>query len=129
MRRLLVFVAVLITSCSLVTRLDSLRIYERNSSGQVLGIQVHSGLEDSGWGRMGHGGGCVAIGVPWTVSIGPADEDGRAGNYKVVVSSANVAEPTNAEIWIDVAADGSVTWGEGRPAWAREEAPICGSRG
>ena len=68
-------------------------------------------------------------GVPWTISIGAAGPDGAVGNYTALLSSADVADPTNAEIWIDVARDGSVTWGEGKPEWVAEDAPSCGPGG
>ena len=75
------------------------------------------------------GHGCMAVSVPWTITIGAAGRDGAVGNYTQLLSSAEVADPANAEIWIDVADDGSVTWGEGRPDWAPEGAPTCGPGG
>lgn len=55
--------------------------------------------------------------------------DGAGSDYTDLLSSADVADPTDAEICIDVAPDGGVTWGEGKPAWAAEDAPKCGAVG
>ena len=48
------------------------------------------------------------------------------GDYDQLLSSADVADPTDAEIWIDVADDGSVSWGQGRPAWDEIGPLECG---
>jgi hypothetical protein len=61
------------------------------------------------------------------MSVGAAGRDGALGEYHRLLSSADVADPTDAVIWIDVAEDGSVSWGQGRPAWDREEPLVCGS--
>ena len=59
------------------------------------------------------------------------DDTIRPVNERVVVQAFLVCEAItphgeafdllgitgDAEIWIDVAEDGSVSWGEGRPAW------------
>ena len=122
--------ASLMISCSLVATDASLRIYHRNSAEHALGVQVDSGPTGGGWTRLGDGHhGCSAVRVPWTVTIGGAAPDGAVGNYAALLSSADVADPSDAEIWIDVARDGGVTWGEGRPAWATEDAPKCGAVG
>jgi hypothetical protein len=126
----LVSIALLSIGCSLVTADASLRIHHRNSAEHALGVQVDSGPTGGGWTRLGDGHWvCSAVRVPWTVTVGGADRDGAVGDYAGLLSSAEVADPTDAEIWIDVARDGGVTWGEGRPAWATEDAPKCGAVG
>jgi hypothetical protein len=69
----------------------------------------------------------MGVSVPWTISIGPAISDGmgQVSDYDQLLSSADVADPTDAEIWIDVAQDGSVSWGQGKPAWIEEDPPSC----
>jgi hypothetical protein len=107
----------------------SLRKYERNAAEDRLGIEVVSGLAGGGgWTVLGVQG-CMAVSVPWTVSIGAAGRNGAVGKYTQLLSSADVADAADAEIWIDVAKDGRVTWGQGMPEWATEAAPKCGPRG
>src|SRR5688500_6982489 len=120
---LVVSIALLSIGCSLAAADASLRMYRRNPAGHALGVQVDSGVTGGGWGRLDDGQGCSAVRVPWIVSVGGAGRDGAVGEYAGLLSSAEVADPTDAEIWIDVAPDGGVTWGEGRPAWAAEDAP------
>jgi hypothetical protein len=119
-------IALLLSACSNLAPQGSLRTYYRNPAGHALGVQVESTmLGPVGWTRLGDGLGCSAVSVPWAVTIGAAGRDGAVGNYAGLLSSADVADPTNAEIWIDVAEDGSVRWGEGKPDWAPEDAPSC----
>jgi hypothetical protein len=103
----------------------SLGIHTRNASRDPLGYSVES-AGTSGWGRIAEGVGCTAIGAPWSISVGPADEDGAVGQQVHLLSSADVDDPLNAEIWIDVAKDGRVTWGQGTPEWAIGPVPSCG---
>src|SRR5687767_2018570 len=127
---LVVSIAVLTIGCTFVAPDASLRIYHRNSAEHALGVQVDSGPTGGGWTRLGDGHWvCSAVRVPWTVTIGGAAPDGAVGKYAGLLSSADLADPANAEIWIDVARDGGVTWGEGRPAWAAEDAGRCGALG
>lgn len=105
----------------------SLRTYERNSSGDELG-DIAMSASGGGWTGLG-GWGCMAVTLPWTISIGASDRNGAVGEYTQLLSSTDVTDPANAEIWIDVAEDGSVTWGEGMPEWAPEAAPTCGPGG
>ena len=123
---LLVALALLLSSCSLWARDASLIVYARNESADALGLRldypgggVWSRLEDIS-------GGCSSVRVPWSISIGAAGRDGQVGDYDQLLSSGNVGDPNDAEVWIDVAEDGRVRWGEGRPAWD-EVGPIdCG---
>jgi hypothetical protein len=113
-------------AAALLSPEGSLRMYERTAAEDRLGINFVSAT-GRGWSMLG-GSGCTALSVPWTVSIGAAGQNGAVGEYTQLVSSAGVANPANAEIWIDVAKDGSVTWGEGMPEWAPEAAPKCGPK-
>ncbi len=99
----------------------------RNAAEDSLGIEVVSAMGDRAWTLL-DGQGCVAVSVPWTVSIGAAGRNGAVGEYTQLLSWADVADAADAEIWIDVAKDEKVTWGEGRPEWAPEAAPKCGLR-
>ena len=105
----------------------SLGVYERSASVDPMGYRVAS-VGSSGWSRIGDGVGCTAVGLPWTISIGPAGADGAVGEQRPLLSSADVDNPHDAVIWIDVAEDGSVTWGEGMPDWTDEAAPTCGNQ-
>ena len=68
---------------------------------------VTSHAADSrGWSLLG-GSGCMAVSVPWTISIGAAGQNGAVGDYTQLLSSADVPDPSDAEIWIDVAEDGT----------------------
>ena len=114
--------ALLIGGCSLAPEgapEGMVSFYERNESPVALGMRVGSGVGQA-WTRLETGGrGCSAVSLPWTISIGPVGPDGAVGVYNAVLSSADVADPLNSEVWVDVAEDGSVTWGEGPPAWDR----------
>lgn len=66
------------------------------------------------------------MGVPWTVSLGAARPDGAFGEWRPLLSSEEVSDPMDAVIWIDVAEDGTATWGEGMPDWALWEVTKCG---
>ena len=119
-------IALLLSACSVPATQGSLRTYYRSSGEHPLGVQLDS-TRDSGWSLLIDSHGCSAVGLPWTLSIGAAGPAGAVGHYTPLVSSAEVADPTDAEIWIDVAGDGSVTWGEGIPDWAPEDArSSCG---
>ena len=110
----LVGVALLLSACTQPE--GAINIYTRNATVD-LGFRIDSANSQS-WGRIETGSsGCSAVTVPWTISIGAAGRDGAVGDYHLLLSSADVADPTDAEIWIDVAEDGSLSWGEGRPAW------------
>ena len=114
---LLVALALLVSSCTFSASDASVMVYSRNQSADALGFRLDYAAGE-GWGRLETGSaGCSAVGVPWTISTGAADRDGQVGEYDHLLSSADVADPTDAEIWIDVAADGSLSWGQGRPAW------------
>ena len=123
---LLVTGALLISSCSIAGAEGSVSVYTRNESGSELGFRLDSALGHR-WSRIDTGGsGCSAVSLPWTISIGAAGRDGQVGDYLPLLSSANVADPRDAEIWIDIAEDGSVSWGEGRPAWDELGPQDCG---
>jgi hypothetical protein len=125
--RLLVTVALLTGGCSFAASEGSLNHYERNASAGAFGIRVDS-TAGQGWSLIDEGRGCFGVGVPWTISFGPAGGDGPVGESSILLTSSDVADPTNAEIWIDIDEDGSVTWGEGKPDWAIDgEALHCGS--
>jgi hypothetical protein len=109
--------ALALAGCQAVSVLrpeGSLRMYNRTATEDKLGIKVFSAT-GGGWTVLAGGRGCQAVSVPLTVSIGAADKNGAVGEYTQLVSSADVANPADAEIWIDVAQDGTVTWGEGCP--------------
>ena len=122
---LLVTVALLVCSCGLVEREGSLIVYARNESSGALGYRLDSSA-GGGWSRIEASGGCADVGLPWTISVGAAGRDGQVGDYQQLLSSADVSDPTDAEIWIDVAEDGSVNWGQGRPAWDQIGPLDCG---
>ena len=122
---LLVTVALLVSSCGLAEREGSLSVYARNESAGALGYRLDSSA-GGGWSRIEASGGCSDVGLPWTISVGAADRDGQVGDYQQLLSSADVADPIDAEIWIDVAEDGSVSWGQGRPAWDQIGPLACG---
>jgi hypothetical protein len=123
---LLVTLALLLASCTLAPRDASLAIYARNQSTDALGFRLDY-VPGGQWSRLeGISSGCSDVRLPWTISIGAAGRDGQVGDYHQLLASANVADPNQAQIWIDVAEDGSVSWGEGRPAWD-EVGPLgCG---
>jgi hypothetical protein len=101
-------------------------VYSRNQSADALGFRLDYAAGES-WSRIETGsGGCSAVGVPWVISVGAAGRDGQEGDYDQLLSSADVADPTDAEIWIDVAEDGTVSWGQGRPAWDEIGPLDCG---
>jgi hypothetical protein len=125
---LLVAVGLLLGGCSFAASGGSLTHYDRNASAGAVGIRVDSMAGQGGVLIIDEDRGCVGVAGPWTLSFGPADIDGPLGEYSILLTSAQVADPTNAVIWIDVARDGSVTWGEGKPEWAVDAGPIhCGS--
>jgi hypothetical protein len=123
---MLVALALLVTSCSLATRDASLMVYSRNESAGALGYRLDYAAGGA-WSRIETGsGGCADVRLPWTISVGAADRDGQVGDYHQLLSSGDVADPSDAEIWMDVAEDGSVTWGQGRPAWDEIGPLHCG---
>lgn len=115
-----------LASCGLVEADGAINVYARNGSAADIGFQLDSALASS-WSRLATGfSGCTAVSSSWTISIGAAGVDGEVGEYHRLLSAGDVAEPLSAEIWIDVADDGSVTWGEGRPVWDRSGPQDCG---
>ena len=113
-------VGVIVASCSPPGPQGQIRMYHRNAADQPLGIRT-----GETWTRVG-GTGCHGVAAPWTMSIGPAGPDGAEGNYAQLLSSEDVEDPLNVEIWIDAAEDGTVSWGLGMPDWADGPAPECG---
>ena len=95
-------------------------MYHRNASEQRLGALIRSGAHVGGSNLEGIGEVCFPMGIPWTVLIGAEGPDSAVGEYLPLLSSADVSDPMDAQIWIDVAEDGTVTWDEGRPDWAME---------
>ena len=93
-------IALAVAGCQAAALLSpegSLRTYERTAAQDSLGIKLVSA---AGQGWLG-GWGCSAVSVPWTVSIGAAGRNGAVGEYIQLVSSADVTNPADAEIWID----------------------------
>lgn len=119
-------IALLLSACSTLApqaQEGSLQTYFRNPAELALGVQIDSATEGGGWSRLADSHGCSSIGVPWTITIGTAAPEGPVGEYAGLLTSGDLADPTNAEIWIDVSRDGNVSWGEGRPDWAPDNAP------
>jgi hypothetical protein len=106
-----------------------LRIYERSPARAIpIGYQVEDASGFT-WTPIQNAVGCRGVGEPWTIRIGPYEPDRPVAELMPLLSSADVDNPLDAEIWIDVADDGSVTWGEGMPDWAEGPAPQCEIRG
>ena len=123
MRGVLVAVVLLASGCSVVETQGSLLMFGRNPSGLAIGVQVDSATS-GGWSVLG-GYGCQTLGVPWTISIGASGPDGAEGQYTPLLTSGDLADPIDAQIWIEADEDGTVTWGEGIPDWAPADAPSC----
>ena len=121
-------VALLLAGCG-AGEGDSLRLYTRNPAADEYGIEVGSlPWQSSSWSRVG-GTGCQTVDSGWQLSIGPAGQEGRAtGTYTTIFGDDDLGpEPV---VWIDIAPDGTVSWGEGQPAWADQAAPdTCGPAG
>ena len=123
-RGLVLLVAMLVAACS-GEGADSLRLYTRNQAADDYGVQVGSlPWQSSSWSLVGSIG-CDTVDSGWQLSIGRAGPDGPIGTYTHLFGDGNLGpEP---EVWIDIAPDGTVSWGEGQPAWASEPAPdTCG---
>jgi hypothetical protein len=105
-------------------RHGNLTQYQRNQSKQAMWwrIQERGQFVAAGdWGVYG----CSAVLMPWDVSVAAAGRTGGpppVGPYTTVITSAQVANPRDAVIWMDVTPDGHVLVGQGKPAWAEFEA-------
>lgn len=100
-----------------------LRMHSRNQTGDAYGISVTSSGSKS-WGMMG-GSGCSCHAPDWAVSIGGSGpRGGPVGDYATLFTATDVGP--DPEVWIDIAPDGRVSWGEGQPEWAVAHAPTCG---
>ena len=106
----------------------TIRIYERNRavSADPLYSLIEDGSSGHYWTRIESGASwCLGVYEPWTIQVGSGSPDGPEGELTPLLSSADVANSLDAEISIDVAPDGSVSWREGRPDWAGGSAPHC----
>ena len=116
-------------ACSGPADSDNLSIYTRNQSDGGYGFTVGSGWLLGGqqaWSRIDESTGCYGVQPGWQLSVGPAGPNGATGPYTFLFGDGELGP--SPEVWIDVAPDGAVSWGQGQPAWAIDAAPDnCGS--